>query len=144
MDLSKLTPAPWIATEAIEWHPKQRGSFTDRGAFIMHGDRVVVEGGLQDEQGGAVGVLKQVDAEFIALARNAFDVMMRRGWGVVWIGGLVKKWGVDWNLDNVPPRFHDLLRDAVVSGSLYADDPITAIIESDRWYAENVDAKEKP
>lgn len=51
-DLSKLTPAPWVTAPFK----------TDRESGCTY--------------------LDLTDAIFIALARNAFDVMQRRGWGV--------------------------------------------------------------
>jgi len=57
IDLSKLTPAPWIADR--------------REIEVPENFHIYDEGGHNEE-----------DAAFIALARNAFDVMMRRGWGV--------------------------------------------------------------
>lgn len=69
------TPGPWISDGmAHPWKPSQRSAFDDRGASIDsdatigHRQEVVV-GGAQEEQGGAVGVLLNHDAEFIAHAR---------------------------------------------------------------------------
>lgn len=63
------------------------------------------------------------DAHFIAIARNAFDVMMRRGWSVKCFQS--GRWYVD-------------------NGSEYlnsADDPFTALLEADAWYKANVEAE---
>lgn len=57
-DLSKLTPAPWEAS------PSYIQITGPDGAFV-----VVAEDGQ--------GVIEQADKDFIALARNAFDVMRR-------------------------------------------------------------------
>ncbi len=72
----KATPGPWYATEAVEWQP-HKGPWYDVGAGITtdpentsYAGCDVVEGGHQDEQGGAVGVLKNADAAFIAAART--------------------------------------------------------------------------
>ena len=65
------TPGPWRFSEAHEWQEGD-GPFDDWGADIQRdadGDDVVV-GGAQDEQGGAVGVLRNEDAEFIAASRE--------------------------------------------------------------------------
>lgn len=64
------TPGPWVSDgAAVPWTPKQRSPFTEYGASVAVDDEtVVVEGGQQDEQGGAVGVLTNEDADFIAAA----------------------------------------------------------------------------
>jgi hypothetical protein len=73
----RATSGPWYSSgDAVEWSPKQKSSFDECGAGIATkpgedcwgGD--VVQGGAQDEQGGAVGVLRNDDAEFIAHARE--------------------------------------------------------------------------
>lgn len=82
------TPGPWaVEGNAIPWQPGF-GSFDDQGASIdqvideatagasMVVNRTVVVGGAQDEQGGAVGVLLQADADFIALTRNALPGLL--------------------------------------------------------------------
>jgi hypothetical protein len=63
------TPGPWTSTGAAEWTPKQKSVFDEIGAGIESPCGEVVQGGLQDEQGGAVGVLLNADADFIANAR---------------------------------------------------------------------------
>lgn len=72
------------------------------------------------------------DLEFLALARNAFEVMVRRGWAPV------KAVGHRWIL--IEPE----LSPHIESGRLLtaADDPFTCLIETDRWYHENVEAKQ--
>ncbi len=62
------------------------------------------------------------DAEFIALARNAFDVMLRRGWGVerVWDNDLrVYRWYI---VTDAPRA----LREGFA-------DPFTALVKADEW-----------
>lgn len=116
MDLSKLSPAPWRTNHWTE----------DDFHRLRH-----------SQLGGT-------DLEFIALARNAFDVMMRRGWWPI-----PRLNGGGWYLsvmsgtmtgpfcqDNRPEEFKALLRDA------YWPDPFTALVEADRWYTENVEGKE--
>lgn len=64
----RATPGEWFSSDdAIEWSPKQMNSFVDRGAAI---EPDIVVGGAQDEQGGAVGVIRNEDATFIAHARQ--------------------------------------------------------------------------
>ena len=67
------TPGPWkVEGEAVEWQLHQ-GPFDDTGASIVtvQSLQYVIGGGSQDEQGGAVGVLRSTDAEFIAAASPA-------------------------------------------------------------------------
>jgi hypothetical protein len=81
----KATPGPWYSDNwANEWEPQQRTPFEDAGATITRHpngasrkreDDVVV-GGNQDEQGGAVGVLRNADAAFIAAARTALPELL--------------------------------------------------------------------
>lgn len=65
----KASPGPWFSDEAaVPWTPRQRSPFTENGASVGVGDNevVIVQGGQQDEQGGAVGVLTNENAEHIA------------------------------------------------------------------------------
>lgn len=63
-----ISPGPWeIGGDIVEWSPKQKSPFDDQGASILASNgQYVVEGGSQDEQGGAVGVLRMPDAIAIA------------------------------------------------------------------------------
>lgn len=71
------SPGKWEYDEGVEWKPKQKSPFEDSGATVRVGDaytgkgEFVVMGGAQDEQGGAVGVLKNADAAFIVAACNS-------------------------------------------------------------------------
>lgn len=54
------TPSgPWVSSnDAVPWTPRQRSAFDDLGASISTRDgSEIIVGGLQDEQGGAVGAL---------------------------------------------------------------------------------------
>lgn len=106
IDLSKLAPAPWKARDCeVESAP-----INEKGDVMM----------IYDEGGH-----NEADAAFIALARNAFDVMMRRGWGVENRGGwyATSKYG-----------------DRAVGGTDLYPDPFTALVEADAWYKQNVEA----
>lgn len=62
------TPGVWEAGDAQPWQPGQ-GPFDDWGASITSLSGVeIVTGGAQDEQGGAVGVLTNENAAYIAAA----------------------------------------------------------------------------
>lgn len=74
-------------------------------------------------------LLKEDDAKFIDLARNAFDVMMRRGWSAQC---------VDKNFWYVCDDCGD---DVVLEESSHHwEDPFTALVEADKWYREHGEA----
>lgn len=61
------TTGPWEADQAQPW-VSDMGPFDDSGASVTTQGTVIIQGGAQDEQGGAVGVLLNEDAEYIAAA----------------------------------------------------------------------------
>ena len=118
MDMSKLTPAPWMPLFA-DWQPPRVVCESNEVGAIITGDVV------QGEQW----------AEFIALARNAFDVMLRRGWCAV------PTLQVDESLGPWCVRSRTELLTRLMT--LRWPDPFTALVEADKWYAENVENAEK-
>ena len=109
LDLSKLSPAPWVNCGHELFFGRQRQ-------------------GTRHQQ-----ILKEADAEFCALARNAFDIMMRRGWGCShgprgwWVNCPMEvclKFGVNFKMEPFP-------------------DPFTALVEAEKWYVEHVENVEK-
>lgn len=118
MDLSKLTPAPWEAVYGLPsvdmrvYVPGEEGD--ERRYAICATEEKYVVG---PEPNG-----DDTDALFIALARNAFDVMMRRGWGVA---KELDGWSVFGN--------------GIVRGNPGVPDPFTALVEADKWYAAHVE-----
>lgn len=82
----KATPGPWRAGDCKPYSPNQKSPFDDYGAEITAPQQdkdkspeyptIVVEGGAQDEQGGAVGVLLPQDADFIARARQDIPALI--------------------------------------------------------------------
>ncbi len=85
------------------------------------------------------------DAELHTLARNAFDVMMRRGWTAErfsLLGG-----GFSWRIPMV--QANDMIRQHGADAAEFKSfailakwpDPFTALVEADRWYATNVEGK---
>ena len=77
---------------------------------------------------------KRADMVFIALARNAFDVMQRRGWWVVSAGDHPYHWRVR------TKEGHDMPFDFVaLDHGGYFSDPFEALVEADKWYRENKD-----
>ncbi len=71
------------------------------------------------------------DGKFITLARQAFDVMMRRKWRVCPVAA-PEAWAVLNEKNVVLWRNNECLT---------AADPFTALVEADRWYAANVEGK---
>lgn len=104
IDLDKLTPAPW---------------------------KILGDLSLGFEHGWSTS---QTDFDFIALARNAFDVMMRRGWSPSLIvnGERSGMWVIIGDCSIKIDAFN----------AKYAfDDPFTALVEADKWHKENVEKK---
>lgn len=116
MDLTKLTPAPWEVSGVEGMTTK-----------YVH----------SDQSPGVVAIdLCPTDAAFVALARNAFDAMMRRGWGV-FPSQTEPGWGIVLpHLPQYAPR--DKYR--WIRAKRWPD-PFTALVEADRWYSANM---EKP
>jgi hypothetical protein len=86
------------------------------------------------------------DAEFIALARNAFDVMMRRGWVAVRSNSLkTNPWFVqDENREQL--RVLGPEDDDGDETWLYPDwaaDPFTALVEAHQWYQDHMSKNRK-
>jgi hypothetical protein len=102
MDVTNLSPAPWEADKDFQ---------------------------LWSEVTEAV-VWDQDAADFTALARNAFDVMIRRGWSAHRLDD--SRWAV------MPYDFVRLGLAHVV-----ANDPYTALVEADKWYIANIEAKQE-
>lgn len=70
--------------------------------------------------------------EFICLARNAFDVMMRRGWGVERF--IAPDGSFQWSVES------NGVRNIVGGTTIWSNsDPFTALVEADKWYRENIE-----
>lgn len=110
LDLTKLTAAPWKSDGCnVIGPPEESGHM-----------QIYDEGGHNE-----------ADAVFIALARNAFDVMMRR-----------KKWfpvpnGVSWDVCQENGTLED--PELVHAWPMDWPDPFTALVEADKWYKEHVE-----
>lgn len=102
MDVAKLIPAPWFS------YGEQvcRGTPFD-GSFIAEFE-------------------KRDDAFFVALARNAFDVMMRREWYPR------KLTDGTWRVSCASVLPTRLI-------NMHWDCPFAALVEADKWYRENVE-----
>lgn len=119
MDMSKLTPAPWHVTgEKWDRHVAHEG---DRFPLLKPENQEIPE---------CTAAL-----EFAAIARNAFDILMRRRWFPcprVLTGG----WVVDDGEGGWLYRRADHGGDGSV---IHAADPFTALVNADKWYKENVE-----
>lgn len=117
IDLSKLSPAPWTTAPCnvlpnlylYGLQPPHQHEPDPPGLMKCHPPLV----------------LRPDDAEFIALARNAFDVLVRRGWDIVrvsrgWIPA-IPGGGPEW-----PQQWPD---------------PYTALVAAEEWYVANVEGK---
>lgn len=118
MDLSKLTPAPWT----------YKFSGTCKYPYSVFGPLSSDGSGTSVTNTPWTHPSAKVDMEFIALARNAFDVMMRRGW---WAEKFSSgKWRLSFNCRGCGlGRYSDH----------HYDDPFTALVEADRWFKENME-----
>lgn len=116
MDLSKLTPAPWCVCQSNS-DLAEKGEF-----FVKFSDP-------RDDLSTDSTMMDRDHAEFIALARNAFEVMMRRKWRTVYF---VEGWYV---LDE---EGHYVPINSANTREL-SPDPFTALVMADRWYRENIE-----
>ena len=98
----------------------------------LNSDTVVLE---IDDEGFCWDEGNRVNFEFIALARNAFDVMMRRGW--IAVQHCMTPGQETWIVLN---KFKVAVERGGNSGVYFeAADPFTALVEADKWYKENVE-----
>jgi hypothetical protein len=68
----------------------------------------------------------ETDLEFIEVARIAFDVMIRRGWGVIPVTG-------GWQAVECRPGV------CGINSMIIKSDPFAALVEADKWYRENIE-----
>lgn len=110
IDLTKLSPAPW---EAIVVD-------SEDGSYDIEDPRHVEVGNVNGK----------TDAEFIALARNAFDVQVRRGWFAVpkYFNRPGTFWIVRTSIPNCAIEWKEW------------PDPFTALVEADRWATDQENA----
>jgi len=137
IDLTKLAPAPWsiLRDHGIikAFHPE-----LEEGAVIVLGPP---RGGTHMHpevfaSNEIVGYAMPEAIEFVVLAREALDVMMRRGWYPVkeQRGWIVATQGMAAKLT---PTLWDGWK------AIVAQDPFTALVEADAWYRTNVENTSK-
>lgn len=126
MELSKLSPAPWtpqvVSSDRIHYKVPEARIQVNTNPTWKVGDR------------DALAFSAQTDAEFIALSRDAFDVMMRRGWEVIRYG---KQWALRYPQMSVGAESWVRFCDWIDANR--RDNPFTVLKDSDLWYKENVE-----
>lgn len=126
IDLSKLTPAPWTTySDSDPRFGPCRICNEEKGLIVLEAN-AHIDGWL---------AVNPDDFAFIALARNAFDVMMRRAWSPE---GCLDEWSV------TEPDIHTptgTISSSKPIGGKYWPDPFTALVEADRWMSEQEKAK---
>lgn len=116
IDLTHLDPAPWQAIPG-----DGGGAVTDAEGFAI----------LLPAAGGTNVRQAEAALAFAALARNAYDVIIRRNWLPQ------KRVSGQWMVED--ERGNLLYRE---DGSrIIADCPFAALVEADRYFAENVEKK---
>lgn len=125
MDLSKLSPAPWTAD----------GPKTNNGLYDV---RTEYRGGFATFPAPN---LDRTNAEFIALARNAFDIMLRRNWTPFLASD--GNWDViAADTGGVPDEL-----EAEAPGHLplsWGSDPFSALVAANRWLKERETTAKPP
>lgn len=114
LDLSKLTPAPWTTEPGHNEKDERWGYCHETGPFVITGRE------------------PDTDDHFVCLARQAFDVMIRRGWTAV-KNPYTKKWFA------AETAFSDCSFEHIRGDILSFDTPYEALVEADKWYSEHVE-----
>lgn len=121
MDLTKLTPEPWEAVRQADLRTLQ-----PTGTFVLaHGNLDIAE--FRKPSPGEA----ETNADFTALARKAFGVMMRRGWGTEAVTTSERE-PIVW-------RFTVVKHNGEPASDRVFFDPFTALVEVDQWYTDNID-----
>ncbi len=139
LDLTKLTPAPW------------RFLKEPRGCSVLGW----VQPPGEEEVAAISGVGGVENGEFIALARNAFDVQERRHWVVtkenIW-GDPERKYRevyivreqqtLDLKDDgNAYRKVIGRIVGPLGNELIWADDPYSVLVRCDEWHKANVEAQ---
>ncbi len=114
IDLNKLSPTPWLAECGELFRPDSEPYLS----LLPHNSP---HGHVYDAE------RRETDLAFVALARAAFEVMMRRSWGVE--PDDEDGWVVCIN-DPTDPRSY---------WRRTGPDPFTALVDADAWYRQHVE-----
>ncbi len=127
IDLTKLSPAPW--------EPDYEDGTIEGILMMAHHANINTAVRLGEDY-------SRTNLAFVALARNAFDIMTRRMWFPRFVGTVdgQQQWmAYSWvALKNVCEIAADFRATECVRHWLYPD-PYTAIVETEKWYCENVE-----
>ena len=123
MDVSKLSPAPWT------WRGlDDPGIESGNGGCVLH---IQMHGNINTVNRTGEQ-FSHADAEFVCLARQAFDVMTERGWYAVPVG--IGHWRVR-NQGGYDMDCHFMLEGGTFN------DPFTALVEAGKWMSEHEKAE---
>lgn len=134
IDLTKLAPAPWFVNYSETTDDRGDGpACLSIGPYEEDGADAFM---FSETFSASDGSPDRIDAifEFAALARNAFDVMIRRGWHT---------WPLDdgtWEVGSGDGRWWVETIPSVLSWP----DPFTALVAADQWYRENIEKETAP
>lgn len=123
MDLTKLAPAPWAVTLTPAPMDSLQIARPDGYPMLLPAD---------DDHPADLAAL-----EFAALARNAFDIMLRRGWSAL-KSPASDKWRVDTD-DGCYFAWGREEEEGVEPAEW--PDPFSALVAADEWYRAHVEAK---
>ncbi len=149
IDLTKLTPAPWIAIDS-RYEPE---TYSVNGVFDVPEGYVqwAVTGGRPDnptegwslihgEAGHGTIIPERSDLEFIALARNDLDVKQRRGWHTQKCTD-APQWLVSQLVERLCGIRDQKEFDSLIAAMYQDDHDVDLLTKADAWYRENVEKK---
>ena len=139
LEIESLTPAPWVCDERVG----TVGVFAGQPPECLTHECprcIASKSASWDTSTGISGWSWNdadiADMQFIALARNAFDVMMRRGW---YSQKAKNEKFVTWYVwdESDSPAIKISVQD-----SAKWNDPFTALVEADKWYKANIEEQQ--
>jgi hypothetical protein len=143
LDLANLSPAPWKVGREIydNWGTVRDATGKPVASTCFHAQadfdafRRTHQFGTPEHDRGPEPI--PTNAEFIALARIAFDVMMRRGWHAE------QSEDGSWF---VPQAIIEMFAAALRGAALatHHADPFAALVAAEEWYKANVEKSPAP
>jgi hypothetical protein len=122
MDIQNVSPMPWVS-----WHQEPTASNGWAGKAVIAGLPL-----LSIDRSPC---FRKEDAEFICLARTAFDIMLRRKWNPSYQGGHNPGWFVCdvYDAPIFPRSEHHVWQEKLF------DDPFTALVEAERAIMKTIE-----